>query len=150
MKDVHPIYCSIQVCHKIFVHTYSRNFLVLGIVASIMVFVMSAFQLIMLHSEENYILIFVFSCGFVISTLVLINICRFAKKLSDSSQILLQVLFQKLNNEREKLILQSYMTLQIPYSVFFTFKRHTMLRVGGLSMDILITWILGYIQSNEK
>ena len=145
MEIVLRMYYSFLVCHKLFVHTYCKNFFVIGVLISMVVFIVSAFQLIMLRSEKNYILTFAFSCGSVISGLALTNIIRFANKLSSSSETLIQVLNGKVNSKHNELVIKSYIMLKIPYSAFFAIERDTMLSIGGFSMDILISWILEYI-----
>ena len=145
MTNVIRIYRSISVCHKIFVHTYCRNFLVLGVVVGIIVFVISAFQLIMLHSEGNPIITFGFTCCSIVSIIVLNYVCKFTNTLTNSSETLLGVLNGKANRKTHQLVLQSYSMLKIPYGEFFSIGRETMLSIGGFSMDILISWILEYI-----
>jgi len=147
MSDALKIYRSLQVCHQLFLRINSWT-IPLILTTGMAVFVFSAFPLIMFNSETSRFHLLTFVCLCTITIAGTAFYCEFCCGLTRASQECVYILRSITNlNPRDKLMVRALQPLDVPFNRFFTMGRQSLVLICRFDGDLLITWILAYIQS---
>jgi len=146
IHDGLKIYVSFQVCHQLFskINQWTEPTVLIG---AMVVFIVSAFPLIMLNSSTPSIHLMVLIGLCVVTATTVTFLCMFCNRLTSASQDCLLVLHSKATSREDKLLAKALKPLEVKFNSFFAIKRQTLLRISRFVGDILITWILAHIQS---